>query len=158
MGEVVCRIIAKVVIGSDIQHAAGPLQLCAGQPSGVEAAIHLMRTLFTSDDAQGMLLVDASNAFNSLNKAVTLRNIQYICPPFSTLFMHIYRKPAPLYVNGDVIYTNEGTTHGDPLAIPFYALATLPLVNKLSKKVTQAWYANDTNACGKIFHLHTWWD
>ena len=103
VGEVVRRIIAKAalsIIGSDIQRAAGPLQLCAGQSSGVEAAIHAMRTLFTSDDAEGMLLVDASNAFNSLNRAVALQNIQYICPPFSTLFINTYRNPAPLYVRG----------------------------------------------------------
>ena len=68
--------------GPLVQRAAGPLQLCAGQSSGVEAAIHAMRTLFTSDDAEGMLLVDASNAFNSLNRAVALQNIQYICPRF----------------------------------------------------------------------------
>ena len=33
----------------------------------------------------------------------------------------------------------------------FYTLATLPLIHKLSKKVTQAWYADDASACGKIF-------
>ena len=50
VGEVVRRIIAKAVlsiIGPDIQRAAGPLQFCAGQSSGVEAAIHCMRTVFS---------------------------------------------------------------------------------------------------------------
>ena len=61
MGEIVHRIIAKAalsIIGSDIQHAVGPIQLCVGQLSGVKAAIHAIRTLFTSNDAEGMLLVD----------------------------------------------------------------------------------------------------
>ena len=53
VGEVVRRIIAKAVlpiIRSDIQRAAGPLQFCASQTSGVEAAIHSMRKIFTDED------------------------------------------------------------------------------------------------------------
>jgi len=42
--------------------------VCAGQMSDVETAIHSMRTMFSKDHAEGMLLVDASNAFNSLQK------------------------------------------------------------------------------------------
>ena len=71
IGEVVRRIIAKAVlsvVGGDIQQAAGALQLCAGQISGVEAAIHSMRSIFAEDSSEDMLLVDASNAFNSLNR------------------------------------------------------------------------------------------
>jgi len=39
---------------------AGPLQLCAGQPAGCEAAIHTMRAVFESPDAEAVLQVDAS--------------------------------------------------------------------------------------------------
>ena len=70
VGEVPRRIIAKAVISlfrSDIQDAAGPLQVCAGQEGGCEAAIHAMRQFFSEDDdVHGVLLVDASNAFNSI--------------------------------------------------------------------------------------------
>ena len=155
------RIIAKAVLSiirPDIQRAAGPLQLCAGQSSGVEAAIHSMRTVFSNVNSEGCLLVDASNAFNSLNRAVALQNIQYICPAFSSILINIYRFPAPLYVDGDVIYSNEGTTQGDPLAMPFYALSTIPLIRKLPDNVVHAWYADDASACGKISHLRLWWD
>ena len=74
VGEVVRRVIAKAVlsvIGADIQQAAGPLQLCAGHISGVEAAIHSMNSVF-AEKSQGILLFDASNAFNSPNRAVAL--------------------------------------------------------------------------------------
>jgi len=161
VGEVVRRIIAKAalsIIRSDIQRAAGPIQLCAGQISGVEAAIHSMRTMFSTDDTEGMLLVDASNAFNSLNRNVALQNIQYICPPFFTLLVNNYRLPAPLYVDGDVLYSNEGTTQGDPLAMPFYALAILPLIQRLPDMVKQTWYADDASACGDLHNLRFWWD
>jgi len=85
VGEVVQHIIAKAavsIIRSDIQCAAGTIQLCAGQMSGVEPAIHSMRTMFSNDHTEGILLVDASNAFNLLNRNVALHNIQHICPAF----------------------------------------------------------------------------
>ena len=92
-----------------------------------------MRSLriFTDEASEGFLLVDASDAFNSLNRAVTLQNIQYTCPASSTILINTYHCPAPLYVDGDAIYSNEGTTQGDPLAMPFYTLSTIPLIRKL---------------------------
>ena len=92
-----------------------------------------MRSLriFTDEASEGFLLVDASDAFNSLNRAVVLQNIQYTCPASSTILINTYHCPAPLYVDGDAIYSNEGTTQGDPLAMPFYTLSTIPLIRKL---------------------------
>ena len=89
---------------------------------------------------------------------LTLYNIQCLCPSFSTILINNYRHPACLYVDGDVLLSEEGTTHGDPLAMPFYAFATVPLIQKLSASVTQVWYADDAAACGKISALRTWWD
>ena len=58
----------------------GPLQLCAGQSAGVEAAVHAMRQFFEDDDSDGILLIDADNAFNRVNRAAVLWNVQYVCP------------------------------------------------------------------------------
>ena len=81
--EVACRIIAKAalsIIRDDIQEAAGSHQLCGGQIAGVEVAVHAVRSSFLWDDTEGILLVDASNAFNSLNRIVALHNIRQLCP------------------------------------------------------------------------------
>ena len=46
--EVSRRVIGRAmlkVISADIQQAAGTLQLCAGQPAGIEAAIHAMNQI-----------------------------------------------------------------------------------------------------------------
>ena len=40
--------------------ASGSLQVCAGQKSGSEAAIHAMRETFEADDTDTALLIDAS--------------------------------------------------------------------------------------------------
>ena len=60
------------VIRVDIQEATGSLQLCSGQTSGCEAAIHALNEAYYQDDAERILLVDASNAFNTLNRAAAL--------------------------------------------------------------------------------------
>lgn len=46
--------------------AAGPMQTCAGHVAGSEAVVHAMRDLFSTADFEAALLVDASNAFNSI--------------------------------------------------------------------------------------------
>ena len=68
--EVIRRIIAKAILSitsGDIQDAAGSLQLCAGQMSGTKAAVHAMNVAFQDENCEAVLLVDASNAFNSLS-------------------------------------------------------------------------------------------
>lgn len=101
IGEAVCCLIAKAILSiihDDIQAAAGPLQLCAGQLSGCVAAVHSMRQLFSSADVEAVILVDASNAFNSLNWQAALFNIQHLCPSFSTILLNTYRADVNLYI------------------------------------------------------------
>ena len=81
VGEMIRRIVGKAIMavtGDLVQEAVGPLQLCAGQPVGVEAAIHSMRDFLDDDRSDGILLIDADNAFNRINRSVALWNIQYI--------------------------------------------------------------------------------
>ena len=161
--EVPRRIISKAilfVIKGDIQEAAGATQLCGGQIAGIEAAVHAIRQLFSSDKTEAILLVDASNAFNSLSRVNALANIRHLCPPFFTVLTNIYRTSSELFLGPDTLLSQEGTTQGDPLAMPFYALATRPLMNKLSEdvpEVKQVWYADDATAAGRIADLKNWW-
>ena len=39
---------------------------------GCEAAVHAMKQIFDLSEVDGVLLVDAKNAFNELNRQVTL--------------------------------------------------------------------------------------
>ena len=77
-----------------------------------------------------LLLVDASNAFNALNRLVALHKIRRLCPPFATVLINTYRAPTELFVDGDVLYSCEGTTQGDPLAMSMYALAAVPIIKR----------------------------
>ena len=51
--------------------AAGALQLCVGAESGVEANIHSMREIFEEEETEGVIQVDANNAFNTINRSIT---------------------------------------------------------------------------------------
>ena len=63
------------VARQDLQYATSSFQLCAGQIGGCEATVHAVKQIFASPSVDGVLLVDATNAFNELNHQVTLHNI-----------------------------------------------------------------------------------
>ena len=132
--------------------------MCAGQPSGCESAIHALRLIFNDPTTQAALLVDASNAFNNLNRRLALRNISSLCPAFSRVIINMYRNAARLFVGGETILSQEGTTQGDPLAMAMYALALVPLITQLSSVAKQVWYADDAAAVGQLADLRAWWD
>ena len=94
--------------------------MCGGQISGIEAAVHAVRTAFDSDENEAAILIDATNAFNSLNRQVALHNIRRLCPPLATILINTYRAPTELFVDGDTLLSQEGTTQGDPLAMLMY--------------------------------------
>ena len=164
IGDVSRRIIAKAILNEvrqDVQEAAGAVQLCAGQIAGIEAAVHAVRSSFQNDETEAILLVDASNAFNSLNRQSPLLNIQRLCPSIATALINTYRAPSELYVDGDVLLSQEGTTQGNPLTMPMYALATIPLIRKLKSMiddVNQVWYADDASGSGQVKRLREWWE
>ena len=90
VGEVFRRIMTKCLIQitkPDILDVTRSLQVSAGQKSGSEAAVHAINSMFSADETDAVLLIDATNAFNTLNRAAALRNISintmphhsYIC-------------------------------------------------------------------------------
>ncbi|CAM1312562.1 Uncharacterised protein r2_g2302 [Pycnogonum litorale] len=113
IGEVLRRIIGKAILRITvkcIKEAAGPLQLCAGHEAGCEADIHAMNDIMEETEFEGVLLVDASNAFNSLSRMTTLHNIQEQCPALAQCLINFYRQDPYLFVNGVTIKSSEGTT------------------------------------------------
>ena len=77
VGEALRRILCKVIAlatWTDLEDVCGVAQLCSGLRAGMEGVIHAVRELFDlySDDGWGVLLVDARNAFNSVNCVAAL--------------------------------------------------------------------------------------
>jgi len=161
IGEVIRRIIGRAMLECtrpDILQAVGNQQLCCGQVAGIEHAIHALRSQFTKADCQGILLIDASNAFNSLNRKAALACIKNTCPSIYTALSNSYRQHSSLFVNGRVIMAQEGVTQGDPLAMAMYGLATIPLISRLqSPNTLHKWYADDGNVAGTLMDIKETW-
>ena len=77
IGETFRRVIRKTIClpcRDDVEEICEISQLCAGLKCGIEEAIHAANDLFHSND-YGMLVIDACNAFNNINRLST-------CIPF----------------------------------------------------------------------------
>ena len=62
-------------------------------------------------------------------------------------------------MGGEVLLSKEGTTQGDPLAMTMFALATVPLIDKVSTNHTsQAGFADNSACGGKLRWLRKRWD
>ena len=162
IGECFRRVITKAIvriIKADIKRAAGKVQLAAGQLGGVEAAVHALSDKFGSDDCEGVLLLDASNAFNNLNRKMALKNMSFYCPNLTTFLTNIYGKPRALFVGEKTMWSAEGTTQGDPAAMDFYSIGILRLIELAeTPDTTQVWYADDANNAGKLTGLLDWFN
>ena len=117
------------------------------------------RKIFEESHTDCILLAVASNAFNSLNRKVALHNIRRLCPSLAATIVNTYRCPARLLVDGDSVYSREGTTQGDPLAMPMYALDMMLLLQAAAEAgAKQAWYADDSSGAGTVSSVREWWD
>ena len=167
-GEVLRRIAGKAVmilLKKDVCKAAGSLQLRGGQVAGSEAAIHAMHDVFNDDDTEGILLIDAENAFNTINRKVMLHNLKLICPVIATYILNCYTYPARLIIiGGGELFSKEGTTQGDPTSMGAYALGILPLlqflldfisVNELNAR--EVAFADNFTVAGKLSSIKNYW-
>ncbi|KAF6203557.1 hypothetical protein GE061_001889 [Apolygus lucorum] len=152
-------------VGEDVTVACGEKQLCGGLAAGIEGAVHAMSTLYrekaTANAHWGLLLVDAKNAFNAMNRMVALWQALIRWPRCARFLYNTYKGHAELVFRGseNKLYSREGVTQGDPLAMLLYGISTLPLIEKLQDpRMTQCWYADDSSAQGHFGDLRSWWD
>jgi hypothetical protein len=163
IGQVLRRIASSAtmtLLKPELVAATAPLQTCAGLSGGIEASIHAMRRIYEDEETEAILLVDAANAFNALNRKAALHNVQYTCPELSTFVKNLYSNEAELFIpnSSEVIYSREGTTQGGPESMGFYSASTTMLSNPdPSANVKKIFYADDGSAGGKLDPLLKWW-
>ena len=165
VAKVLRRIIGKVIVSvvrNNIISSVGSLQVCAGYEAGCEATIHAIDTIFEDEKTEAVLLLDAANAFNSVNCQVSQHNICIIWPPMATYVRNCYTLPSRLFIiGGTEIRSSEGTTQGDPTATSIYAIAIIPLVLMIVKIMSTSpdntskivAYADDFTAEGTVKDL-----
>ena len=163
IGEVIRRIVSSATVTlfkPEIVEATAPLQTCAGLPGGIEASIHAMRRMWEDPETEAILLVDASNAFNSLNRQTALQNIDLTCPELATFLKNLYNCEAELFIanSDETVLSREGATQGGPESIAFYAVSTTPLAKRSENDAPakKVFYADDGSGAGKLVDLEIW--
>ena len=102
------------------------------------------------------LLVDATNAFNELNRKAMLWTVAHLWPSGARFSFNCYRHSTVMVVRRrggtpEYILSREGVTQGDPLSMLLYGLAMTPLALILQREepgVVWAWYADDAALSG----------
>ena len=69
-----------------------------------------------------------------------------LCPSLGPTVINTYRSDVELFVCGDKLFSREGTTQGDPLAMAIYSVAVTPLIHKVATTGTkQTWFEQIIN-------------
>jgi hypothetical protein len=121
-----------------------------------------MRSIWEDEDTDAVLLINAANAFNSINREAMLENVSRICPIAYIYAYNCYSEHARLFVLvGAELKSKEGTTQGDPTSMALYAIGSLPFLWLLDQKESgtcQVAYADDLSGGGKIESLRKWFN
>ena len=80
-------------IKRDLALLGSNTQMYIGQKCGIDFAILALRKTYDSPEVEGILLIDAQNAFNSLNTDLALKNVDILCPSLTHAIRNSYSTP-----------------------------------------------------------------
>ena len=78
-----------------------------------------------------------------------MRNIDRICSSLTSAVYNLYIYPSKLFVNGETLLSEEGTTRGDQIAMALYGISIMPV----NPSIVQKWYADDGSMAGTVPYL-----
>ena len=154
IGEILRRIIGRCISscqGAEAERIGGNFQLCFGETAGIEHTIHALRREFKKENCEAILLIDATNAFNLLNRTTALENVRRMSPSLYIPPSNTYQTTSSLFVDKSAFFSQKSCTPGDPIAMLMYGIAKKPLIlNLQTPKIVQKWYADGGNAAGSL--------
>ena len=164
VGEVLRRLTSKCVsraVQADAVRILSPLQVGVGIPVGCEAIVHSVSSVLEdpniSPDDRCILLVDFSNAFNSVNREHMFREVRARIPSMASWLECCYGSQPPLHLGNRTILSCCGVQQGDPLGPLGFALALHPIIEKVKRSVPglliNTWYLDDGTLCGSATDL-----
>ena len=117
-------------------------------------------------DKDAILLIDAENAFNSINPKVMIQNLKFICPVIATYIINCYATSSRLFIiGGGKILPSEGTTQADSTAMKATTLGILSLIKFLIEfinlnkmDVKEVVFADDISVAGSLNSIEDYRD
>ena len=123
-----------VVTGAGAKEACGTEQLCGGPEAGIDGGDPRGAAYVEKHDHEedwGFLLIDARNAFNEENRTAMLWAVRHKWPSGARFAFNCYYHWSIMAIRagdgmGNFLFSKEGVTQGDPLAMVTYGLGILP--------------------------------
>ena len=76
------------------------MQVCAGHEAGCEVGVHAMDSIFSNDNTDNVLLIDAKNAFNSVNGIAFILNVKILCHTIAKFVSNCYSSSSRKLIIG----------------------------------------------------------
>ena len=154
IGEVLRRLTSKCVaraVQSEAVDILSPLQVGVGIPAGCEAIVHSLASLLNNSsilpESRCVLLVDFSNAFNSIDRGHMFEEARSRIPSISSWLECCYSSQPLLFFGEHTILSCCGVQQGDPLGPLGFVLALHPIVERIKREVPglllNSWYLDD---------------
>ena len=167
IGEVLRRLTSKCVaraVQSEAVDILSPLQVGVGIPAGCEAIVHSLASLLNNSsilpESRCVLLVDFSNAFNSIDRGHMFEEARSRIPSISSWLECCYSSQPLLFIGEHTILSCCGVQQGDLLGPLGFALALHPIVERIKREVPglllNSWYLDDGILCGSITSALLW--
>ena len=136
------RAASKAVSG-EVGKKLKTHQLAVGLPGGCQIGAMLAQLQYHRNDelpeerAHAVVLLDATNAFNTVHRAAIYEGLQEFCPGLVRLFRWAYGVPSQLrHSNGELLGLSErGCRQGDPLGMLFFCVAFQTVLVQLGKEL-----------------------
>ena len=159
VGEVLRRLVSKslsTVLRQEAIQVLSPHQLGVGVKSGCEAIVHSVSRVLEDSNSDPndcwTLLIDFSNAFNSIDRSSMFQEIRARIPSLSSWLECCYGGRPHLHLEDKCISSCSGVQQGDPLGPLGFAVALQPIVDMINSKVPNlkinAWYLDDGTLVG----------
>ena len=164
VGEVLRRLVSKCLANQTRDAATSilaPLQLGVGIKGGCEAIVHATSQLRSSPshNQHWTLMLDFSNAFNSINREAMFVEFRRFLPGLSAWVESCYTQQPLLLLGDNSIRSCCGVQQGDPLGPLGFALTLHPLVERIRAEVPSltlnTWYLDDGTLVGPPGSLAT---
>ena len=164
VGEVLRRLTSKCLskcVKDEAFQTLTPLQVGVGVKVGCETVVHAVSRIQEDPAIQPSdkwtLLLDFSNAFNSISRSHMFMEIQARIPILTPWMESCYGTQPFLHLGDHTILSSSGVQQGDPLGPLGFALTLQPIIERIRDEVPglniNAWYLDDGTLCGSAVDL-----